>query len=92
MYMHKILIILSLLIISNLSADTEEAKELFDEAKCMKCHTKIGFNLENDRVKNFQTLSKSVNQCVYSTHTGWFEEEISDVVHYLNEEHYHYKK
>jgi len=86
------MIIRSTLIISSLSADVQEAQELFDEAKCMKCHERIGFNLKNEKVKSFKTLTKSVNQCVYSTHTGWFEEEISDVVHYLNDKHYHYKK
>jgi hypothetical protein len=69
----------------------EEAHELFDEAKCMKCHTKSHFKDRPERVNSYKKLSKSVHSCAVNSNAGWFEEDESLVTDYLNHEYYHYK-
>ena len=88
----KLTLLLSSFFISSiLQADTEEARELISQAKCMECHNKSDFRHSPDKVNNFKKLHKSVKACVYSTKTGWFDDEVMDVTRHLNKEHYHYK-
>ena len=89
--MFKILISISLLSIS-LLADKEEAKTLFNESDCLKCHAVSTFKAREHKVNNFKKLHKTVERCVNGSNAGWFEEEIKDVALYLNEDYYHFKK
>ncbi len=88
---NQTILIGSLLSISIMSAQANEAKELIAEAKCMECHNKKDFKHRPDKVDSFKKLRKSVNACVYSTKTSWFDDEIRDVTLYLNQQYYHYK-
>ena len=73
-------------------ADIEEAKELFNEAKCMKCHTPNHFKHKEDKVSNFHKLHKSVTACALNTGAGWFDDETKDVSRYLNKKYYKYEE
>jgi|GEM_PF-2716095 len=88
---NQIIFIGSLVSVSILSAREHEAKELIAEAKCMECHNKQDFKHRPDKVNSLKKLRKSVNACVYSTKTSWFDDETRDVTLFLNQQYYHYK-
>lgn len=68
--------------------DTENGKELFNEAKCMECHNREDFAVNEKKVKNIEILHQRVQACAINSDAGWFDDELLDVVHYLNKEHY----
>ncbi|MFT7004422.1 MAG: hypothetical protein ACJAWW_001780 [Sulfurimonas sp.] len=89
MFNKKILTLISTIMLSScVYADMTEAKELFDEAKCMECHNNIDFKVKKDKVNSFKKLHNAVKQCSFNTSTGWFDDETLDVVQYLNKEYY----
>lgn len=69
--------------------DTANGKELFNEAKCMDCHNREDF--VPNKVKNISEIHKKVEACAVAHDAGWFDDEMMDVVHYLNKEHYKFK-
>ncbi|MDB2562577.1 hypothetical protein N9X61_03120 [Sulfurimonas sp.] len=77
---------------THIYANESEAKELFEESDCTKCHSVDRFKYRKDKVNNFEKLHRTVNSCVNSTSAGWFEEEIKDVSSYLNAKYYHFKE
>lgn len=81
----------SLLVGAMLQADMEDAKEMFNEAKCMDCHTASHFQHREKKVNNFNKLSESVRACATNNGAEWFDEDSDIVTEYLNEKHYHYK-
>ncbi len=77
------------LVVSNLfSYDAENGKELYYEAKCQKCHTSEDYRSKDRKVKDLAKLRWRVKRCNYTMAAGWFEEDINDVVHYLNSNFY----
>jgi uncharacterized protein YrrD len=82
------LLISTIILSSCVYADMTEAKELFNEAKCMECHNKSDFKVKEDKVNSFKKLHNTVRQCSFNTNTGWFDDETLDVVKYLNKEYY----
>nr|WP_321266444.1 hypothetical protein [uncultured Sulfurimonas sp.] len=85
-------LIASLAFTSTIYADSSEAKELFDEAKCMECHNNKDFKVREDKVNSFEKLHNSVNQCSFNSETGWFDDETLDVTKYLNKKFYHFSE
>jgi len=71
--------------------DIPNGKELFIEAKCMECHNKEDFAVNEKKVKNMKVLHQRVEACAINSDAGWFDDETLDVVHYLNKEHYEFK-
>jgi hypothetical protein len=67
-----------------------EAKGLL-EGNCMKCHTTEVYNRDNRKVKNLMGLHTQVEACNTQIGTGWFPEDTSAVVDYLNQQHYKFK-
>ncbi|HID00414.1 MAG TPA: cytochrome c [Piscirickettsiaceae bacterium] len=79
-----------LLSTQTLASETiQMGKSLFEEAKCMACHTNRPFNGDNSRVSDFKSLSTMVEACNTNLGVGWFPEEVEAVAHYLN--HHYYK-
>lgn len=81
----------SLLSVSIVSAQENNAKELITQAKCMECHNTKDFKHRPDKVNSFKKLRKTVNACVYGTKASWFDDETRDVTLYLNQQYYHYE-
>lgn len=79
------------LVATLLQADMEEAKEMFDEAECMRCHTPSHFKHRDDKVNSYKKLSNSVKSCARNSNAEWFDEDADMVTNYLNYKHYHYK-
>jgi len=80
-----------ILVASSLYASSGE--ELYKEANCQRCHGGEGmYDPLNEKVKSMQDLKGWVSGCATNLNTGWFPEEESEVVKYLNETHYKLKK
>jgi len=74
------------------SLHANEGKNLFMEANCQKCHGgNDTFDALNEKVKSISELEAWVSRCATNLNTGWFPEEETQVVEYLNETHYHLK-
>jgi len=94
--LNKFLSVSILLISTNafaLSEQAEEGKELYSDANCKQCHGNNGnFDLKNHKAKNINDINAWVKRCDANLETGWFPEEQTSVVNYLNEAHYKYNK
>lgn len=90
---------LSLSCMSNAHAvDLKRGKELVQE-NCIKCHAEaVGgdghkiYTRENRRVESLAGLNKQVHRCKDSLGISWPEDQIADVVAYLNKTYYKFKK
>jgi len=90
---HKLLIsLLLILFTTQLSADEEEAAEMFKEAQCMSCHNKEDFSPEQRKRKNFNQLHNSVKACQLANDAEWFDDETKEVAKYLNKKYYNYEE
>lgn len=76
------------LLCSSLLSDAKHGQELYDEAKCARCHNSSDFTKKDRRSKTYKELKKSVEACRFSTNADWFDEDRDDVVHFLNKEYY----
>lgn len=72
------------------AADIENGKQLHD-ARCMRCHGTEVYTRSNRRMKSFDKLTAHVNFCKNQTGVMWFDDEVNDVIHYLNESFYQFK-
>jgi len=80
------------------AADLERGKALHDE-NCISCHAaQLGgdgtgiYTRENRKMESYPALDKQVRRCRDSLGMPWPEEQIIDVITYLNQNFYHYKK
>lgn len=70
-----------------LAADIENGAELHKES-CIRCHSGDLYAPENRKVKNLPALGKQVRFCKNNLGISWFDDEVSDVIGYLNKKHY----
>lgn len=77
-----------------LAANTENGKKLH-EAHCTACHIgmtggdgSLLYTRKNRRVNSLDALENQVRRCESNLELKWFEEDINDVVHYLNTRFY----
>ena len=61
-------------------------KAMHDEANCMRCHTDQPYNPA--KTNTYKKLVAAVNFCNVNLNIGWFDDEVEDVVAYLNKEYY----
>jgi len=73
------IILLTIFSTCNIQADSSEAKELFNEANCIKCHQTSSFKARKDKVNNFPKLYSVVDRCEYNNKVGWFDDEKMDL-------------
>lgn len=79
-------------------ADVARGEKLHNE-QCIACHAaRFGNNgadiytRENRRIHDLDGLRKQVNRCKNNLSITWFDEDVNDVVEYLNATYYHFKK
>lgn len=65
----------------------ENGKRLHD-ANCTRCHDSDIYTRPKRIVNSLEELKKRVTQCELSAELTWFEEDINDVVLYLDENYY----
>lgn len=73
------------------AGDVARGQELL-EKHCYGCHGEDVYVRENRIIKDFPSLQKRVKFCSQQVGVAWFDEEIGDVVEYLNAEFYNFKK
>lgn len=85
-----LLLTIGLLSTPALAADLQAGKALHNE-HCMKCHD-AGVYQRGDqgRIHSLQGLEKQVRRCELSQGLQWFDDDIANVVNYLNETYYHF--
>ena len=69
------------------AADIENGKALHIE-NCTRCHQPDVYTREKRMVNSFDELHEQVRQCEIMAEMAWFDEEIEDVVGFLNEAYY----
>ena len=79
------------------AADVSRGKQLHHE-NCIRCHAAMQggdgtgiYTRENRRIDSLEALHKQVNRCKNSLDVGWPEEDVEDVVAYLNERFYKFE-
>ena len=80
------------------AVDLKRGKQLLEE-NCIKCHadmvggdgSKI-YTRENRRIDSLAGLNKQVHRCKNSLGVSWPEDQIADVVAYLNKTYYKFKQ
>ncbi|CAA6810612.1 MAG: Unknown protein [uncultured Thiotrichaceae bacterium] len=66
-------------------------QRLFAESRCLECHGVDVFTSKDRKVKDLAGLERKVRQCDASLSTNWFDDQILDVVAYLNATYYKFK-
>jgi cytochrome c553 len=69
------------------AADAERGKQLVDK-HCTSCHDDSVYTRKNRRVTTLDGLKKQVRRCELNLGLKWFDEDINDVVSYLNSSYY----
>jgi len=72
-----------------LAADIENGDELhFDN--CTGCHDSTAYTRENRKVQSLVRLGSQVRFCKDNLGLTWFDDEVDDVIGYLNKKYYHF--
>jgi len=83
--------ICGLLLVNSVYADSNVAKgqKIYLASECMRCHqTNEMFTRADRKVKTLPELNIQVRRCDAQLSTNLFDDEIEDVVAYLNQKHY----
>ncbi len=83
--------ILCILFYSTMSGavDVDNGEALHME-KCTGCHDASAYTRENRLVTDKKKLGTQVRFCKDNLGIMWFGEDVDDVVHFLNEQYYHF--
>ncbi|HYQ72088.1 MAG TPA: cytochrome c [Gammaproteobacteria bacterium] len=60
-------------------------------ANCTSCHDDSVYTRKDRRVTSLAALKKQVQRCELSLGLKWFEEDVDEVVNYLNTTYYKFK-
>ncbi len=80
---------------SALASGQERAPDLANGEKlvsqnCTRCHDDSVYTRPNRRVKSLPALGKQVRFCKDTIGITWFDDEVNDVVYFLNDRYYHF--
>lgn len=68
--------------------DPLNGKRLFEASRCMECHSADRFTRPEREVSNLVELESQVRTCDMRLSTNWFDDQILDVVAWLNQAYY----
>ncbi|HFD80560.1 MAG TPA: hypothetical protein ENK05_09255 [Gammaproteobacteria bacterium] len=71
-------------------ADVQHGKQLHD-ANCMKCHGDEVYTRKDRFIAGRDALTKQVKRCHLNVGANWSDQDIADVVQYLDQSYYHFK-
>jgi len=91
-------LLISAFVSTAMAADIKRGETLHN-SQCIACHAaRFGNNgadiytRANRRVHDFAGLQRQVNMCKNNLQITWFDEDVADVVAYLNHQYYHFKQ
>ncbi len=71
------------------AADIDNGDDLHF-ANCTGCHDESVYTRDNRRVSSLPRLGTQVHFCKDSLGLTWFDDEVEDVIGYLNKTYYHF--
>ncbi len=71
------------------AADIENGEDLHFE-NCTGCHDSTIYTRKNRNVSSIDRLGVQVHFCKNSLGLTWFDDEVDDVIEFLNQKHYHF--
>ncbi|WJW76323.1 cytochrome c [Thiohalobacter sp. IOR34] len=71
------------------AADPEAGRSLHD-AHCLRCHDDGVYRRSERRVEDLDGLHRQVRRCEQSLGLRWFDNQLEDVVQYLNKRYYRF--
>ena len=71
------------------AADIDNGDDLHF-SNCTGCHDASVYTRDDRRVKNLAQLGTQVRFCKDTLGLTWFDDEVNDVVKYLNQTYYHF--
>lgn len=76
---------------SNSSSIADEFNgEILHSESCTGCHDSGVYTRENRRVQDLAGLGTQVRFCKDNLGVAWFDDEVGDVIGYLNKNYYHF--
>lgn len=72
--------------------DPLKGKMLFEKSNCLDCHGSEVFTRDDRKVTDYGALEKQVRRCDANLSTNWFDDQVLDVVEYLNTTYYQFEK
>jgi len=72
------------------AADISNGKSLHT-GNCLSCHTPNKYMPSTRSIHDLAALKTQVKRCDYSLGTQWFDDDIADVIAYLNQDYYKFK-
>lgn len=69
------------------AADIKRGEQLHND-RCMRCHGNEVYTRSDRRIKSLDKLGAQVRFCKNQTGVMWFDDEVDDVIHYLNKSFY----
>jgi hypothetical protein len=75
-------------------AETDEGIDAksFVHEKCSSCHDSSIYTRKNRRVDSLSRLNSQVRMCDAQLGTNLFDEDVTAIVNYLNDNYYHFDK
>ena len=71
------------------AADIDNGNDLHFE-NCTGCHDSTAYTRANRIVQSLARLGTQVRLCKDNLGLTWFDDEVDDVIGYLNKEYYHF--
>ena len=85
--------LLSISLITSLAAQADESDAAHNvQEKCTRCHGSEIYTRDDHKVKSLASLGKQVRMCNTNTGAQWFEDDVNDVIDYLNLNFYKFEK
>ena len=72
-----------------LAADIENGADLHFE-NCTGCHQQEVYTRSDRKVSDLASLGRQVRLCRDNLGLTWFDDEVDDVIAYLNKNYYHF--
>ena len=85
-------LLLTSVAIAEEAPNATNGQKLFNESRCLECHSVDLFTSINRKVNNLAGLENVVRRCDANLSTNWFDDQILDVVAYLNKAYYKFEK
>ncbi len=84
-----VLVFLSAFAMQAPAADIENGDDLHFE-NCTGCHQEKIYTQDNRNVQSMERLGLQVRFCKDTLELTWFDEDVDDVIEFLNQNYYHF--